>query len=105
MLIAGTAATPVVGYGPAGTSGTAGIRIHNNQAGWKAVFLGFGIETINNTDGILDQFVDNTLNWFNILTGIGTPSRSAILFLKCFRWIKTIPTLTRKQPFGLMCRR
>lgn len=72
VLIAGTAATPVVGYGPAGTSGTAGIRIHNNPAGWKAVFLGFGIETINNTDGILDQFVDNTLNWFNILTGIGT---------------------------------
>lgn len=70
VLTPGPDAIPAIGYGPTGASGAAGVRITNAKTGWRAVFLGFGIETIENTGGVRDLLVDNILRWFNVLTGI-----------------------------------
>jgi len=63
---------PVVSfnYGPSGTNGIAGIRVENVQAGWKAVFLGFGLEGVENTQGVRDQVIENSLTWLGTPTGI-----------------------------------
>ncbi len=66
--------TPVVSfnYGPSGTNGIAGIRVENAQDGWKAVFLGFGLEGVENTQGIRDMVIENSLTWLGTPTGIGS---------------------------------
>ncbi len=72
VLVASENAVEIMGYGPSGTNGTAGVRVKDNQVGWKAVMLGFGIETIDNTDGVRDQLVANIISWFSTITGIDT---------------------------------
>ena len=72
VLIATGNAIEIMGYGPSGTSGTAGVRVKDNQSGWKAVVLGFGIETVDNADGVRDQLIANIVSWFSTLTGIDT---------------------------------
>jgi hypothetical protein len=64
--------SPIVSfnYGPAGTSGIAGIRAEDFQANWKAVFLGFGLEGVNNNNGIRDLIIGNALVWFDVITGL-----------------------------------
>ncbi len=67
--------SPIVSfnYGSGGTAGIAGIRVENNSNNWKAVFLGFGLETINNSSGIRDQILSNILGYFGVITGIDEP--------------------------------
>ncbi len=57
-------------YGPSGTSGIAGIRLENSSDNWKAVFLGFGLEGVDNNNGIRDAILQNTLTWFDVITGV-----------------------------------
>lgn len=57
-------------YGTSTSLGVAGLRAEDQQAGWKAVFLGFGLEGVNNNNGLRDTLVRRTLNWFDIVTAI-----------------------------------
>ncbi|RMF57047.1 MAG: carboxypeptidase regulatory-like domain-containing protein, partial [Calditrichaeota bacterium] len=67
--------TPIVSfnYGSGGNMGVAGVRVENSQNNWKAVFLGFGFETINNDNGFRDQILSNILTYFGVITGIDEP--------------------------------
>jgi hypothetical protein len=57
-------------YGAQGTAGVAGIRVENSQNNWKAVFLGFGLEGVNNLNGVRDLILRNALVWFDVITGL-----------------------------------
>lgn len=71
VLTIGAAPLVCFNYGSAGTAGIAGIRLEDLQAGWKAVFLGFGLEGVNNLNGLRDLILRHTLAWFEVITGLG----------------------------------
>jgi hypothetical protein len=49
----------------------AAIKAEDTQAGWRAVFTGFGLEGINNTAGSRDELLRRILGWFGVtVTGI-----------------------------------
>lgn len=70
VLTSGAAPSACFNYGPTGAAGIAGIRAEDSQAGWKAVFLGFGLEGVNNLSGVRDLIIRNTLAWFEVITGL-----------------------------------
>ncbi len=63
-------AQPILNYGTTTLLGVAGIRNENNQKHWKLVCLGFGLEGVNNTEGIRDTLLERILNWFERPLGI-----------------------------------
>lgn len=71
VLTIGGAPLACFNYGSTGAAGIAGIRVENSQADWKAVFLGFGLEGVNNLSGVRDLIIRNTLVWFDAVTGLG----------------------------------
>lgn len=70
VLIIGSNPIASFNYGPTGAAGVAGIRVENSQNNWKAVFLGFGLEGVNNSGGVRDLILRNTLVWFDVITGL-----------------------------------
>lgn len=70
VLTTGSNPVACFNYGAQGTSGIAGVRVENSQNNWKAVFLGFGLEGVNNLSGIRDLVLRNTLVWFDVITGL-----------------------------------
>ncbi len=70
VLSVGERPVPVIHYGPTGASGIAAVRVEQPDSGWKAVFLGFGLETVLNSEGIRDSLLQNIFRWFDQVTGI-----------------------------------
>ncbi|MFQ5584183.1 MAG: carboxypeptidase regulatory-like domain-containing protein, partial [Calditrichia bacterium] len=70
ITVTGNAITSL-NYGISTPIGIAGIRTESTPFNWKAVFFGFGLEGINNTDGKRDELLRRSLVWFDVLTGIG----------------------------------
>ncbi len=71
--------TAILTYGTGAPLGNAGVRAEDYQSNWKAVFLGFGLEGVNNSQGIRDQLLQRTLAWFDVPTGIGDGNSAANL--------------------------
>lgn len=69
LLVTGTADS-VLYYG-SNPQDLAAVRAEDTQAGWRAVFTGFGLEGINNTAGSRDELLRRILVWFGVtVTGI-----------------------------------
>jgi hypothetical protein len=64
-------AQPILNYGTTTLLGVAGIRNEDNQKHWKLVCFGFGLEGVNNTEGIRDTLLQRILNWFEKPLSIG----------------------------------
>jgi len=64
-------AQPILNYGTTTLLGVAGVRNEDNQKQWKIVCFGFGLEGVNNTEGICDTLLGRILNWFGRPLGIG----------------------------------
>ncbi len=63
-------AIPIITYGTTTPLGVAGVRVEQPAANWKAVFLGFGLEGVNNSLGIRDTLLSRIFHWFSAVTGI-----------------------------------
>lgn len=59
--------------------GLAGIRVEGTPGDWKAVFLGFGLEGVNNTNGTRDTLARRILTWFDVVTGIEDKPLSSLI--------------------------
>ena len=70
-LLVSQNAQPILNYGTTTLLGVAAIRNENNQKHWKLVCLGFGLEGVNNTEGIRDTLLQRILNWFEKPLSIG----------------------------------
>lgn len=62
-------AIPIIMYGTTTPLGVAGVRVEQPAANWKAVFLGFGLEGVNNSLGIRDTLLSRIFQWFSAVTG------------------------------------
>lgn len=63
-------ANAFLNYGFDPILGIAAVRAEGTQAGWKAVLMGFGLEAVNNSEGLRDSLVYRILNWFELISSI-----------------------------------